>query len=368
LHQSRSTYYVANHANRNAALVFPMQSFVRLKKLFNSSANSLRIGRFQFADGGEATPKDSTLAFLKAARINQRLIGAFAYTHVQRGFYGAQYQHDTPKLNWTLMGAFPTRGAFQVDGWGLMKTAFAYASVTRQLPGTKMSAEWRLFGIYYDDWRDVLKVDNRPAAQRQVDANAIRMGTIGGHFLHSAQTQFGTTDLVFWTALQFGRWGALAHRAAAFDVEAGLQPPILKPVKPWLRFGYAYGSGDGDAKDGTHGTFFQVLPTPRQFALFPFYNMMNNEDIFGIFIARPWKPLTLKHESHWLRLASKDDLLYLGGGAFQPWTFGFPGRPSNGSRGLANVYDINADYALNAMTSLTAYWAYAVGRSVIANI
>jgi hypothetical protein len=363
-----ATYYAANRQSQNAAMLFPMQCFVRFKKLFGSTSNSLRVGRFQFADGGEATPKDPTLAIIKGSRINQRLIGTFTFTHVQRGFYGAQYQHDTPKLNWTLLGAFPTRGVFQTDGWGVMKTAFAYASVTRQLPGTKASAEWRLFGIYYDDWRTVLKVDNRPAAARQADANPIRMGTVGGHFLHSAQTRWGTTDVVLWTALQFGRWGALDQRAAAFDGEAGLQPLILKALKPWIRFGYTYGSGDGDPKDGTHGTFFQLLPTPRQFALFPFYNMMNNQDLFGIVILRPWKPLTLKHETHWLRLASKNDLWYLGGGAFQPWTFGFPGRPSNGSRGLANVYDINADYAFNAKTSLTVYWAYAVGHSVIANI
>lgn len=80
------------------------------------------------------------------------------------------------------------------------------------------------------------------------------------------------------------------------------------------------------------------------------------------------KALTLKHETHWLRLASSSDLWYAGGGAFQPWTFGFSGRPSNGAKGLANLYDINADYAINAKTSLTAYWGYAVGHSVIASI
>src|SRR6266849_3378067 len=233
-----------------------------------------------------------------------------------------------------------------------MKTAFAYASVTRQLPGAKTSAEWRLFGIYYDDWRNVLKVDSRPAAARQTDMNPIRMGTIGGHFLHSARTRLGTTDLVLWTALQFGRWGALDQRAAAFDVEAGLQPPILRPLKPWIRVGYTYGSGDGNPKDGINGTFFQVLPTPRQYALYPFFNMMNNVDRFGMLTVRPWKSLSLRHEFHALRLASRSDLWYLGGGAFQPWSFGFPGRPANNHTGLANVYDISADYAFNANVSM----------------
>lgn len=93
-------------------MIFPIQGYVRLKR-----PNSLRLGRFEFADGGEATPKNATLSILKRDRVNQRLIGQFTFTHVQHGFYGFHYQHDTPKFSWTLVGAFPTRGVFQVDGW-----------------------------------------------------------------------------------------------------------------------------------------------------------------------------------------------------------------------------------------------------------
>src|ERR1700720_2315562 len=78
----------------------------------------------------------------------------------------------------------------------LMKTAFAYASATRQLHGKSNSAEWRAFGIYYDDWRNILKTDNRTPAVRRADHNTIRIGRIGGHFLHSARTNGGTTDLL----------------------------------------------------------------------------------------------------------------------------------------------------------------------------
>ena len=363
-----AAYTVANRSNQNTAMLFPAQGFLRFKRLFGRQSDSIRLGRFQFADGGEVIPKDATIAAVKASRVHQRLLGNFTFTHVQRGFYGVHYQRDTPKLNWTVMASFPTRGVFQTDGWGVMKTALAYTSLTRQLPGPRKSAEWRLFGIYYDDWRGVLKSDNRAVAARQADLAPIRIGTMGGHLLHSARTSFGTTDLLFWTAFQFGKWGSLNQRAASVDVEAGLQPAILKLVRPWIRVGYTYGSGDGNPGDATHGTFFQILPTPRQFALFPFYNMMNNRDIFGILILRPRKALTVKHEIHWLGLASSSDLWYSGGGAFQPWTFGFSGRPANGGKGLANVYDINADYALNARTSVTAYWGYAVGHAAIAGI
>jgi len=44
--------------------------------------------------------------------------------------------------------------------------------------------------------------------------------------------------------------------------EAGWQAPAKTLWKPWFRAGVAYGSGDNDPKDGKHGTFFQILPTP----------------------------------------------------------------------------------------------------------
>jgi hypothetical protein len=94
--------------------------------------------------------------------------------------------------------------------------------------------------------------------------------------------------------------------------------------------------------------------------------MMNNEDLFGILMLRPGKALTLRSEFHDLRLASRDDLWYLGGGAFQPWTFGYQGRPSKNGSGLANLYDISADYVFSTHTSMTLYWGYAQGHSVIA--
>jgi alginate export protein len=80
--------------------------------------------------------------------------------------------------------------------------------------------------------------------------------------------------------VQTGSWGNLKQHAGAAVGEAGWQPPV-KVLKPWLSAGYSYGSGDDNPNDTRHGTFFQVLPTPRQYARFPFYNMMNNEDWYG---------------------------------------------------------------------------------------
>ena len=96
--------------------------------------------------------------------------------------------------------------------------------------------------------------------------------------------------------------------------------------------------------------------------------MMNNEDFYGTLNLHPTGKLLLRSEAHSLRLASVGDLWYLGGGAFQPQTFGYTGRPSNGSGSLASVWDISADYQITHAFGVTLYYAHAWGKGVIASI
>jgi hypothetical protein len=360
-----ASYFVSNARNENAAQIFPKQVFLRFKNLFGSQATSLRIGRFEFQDGSEVTAKNPTIGTIKRDRVHQRLIGPFVFTHVMRSFDGFHFVHNRPRINYTLIGAFPTRGVFQVDGWGWMKTGFAYASATGQTGAKRSTGEWRLFGIYYDDWRQVLKADNRSAAARTADRGNIRVGTYGGHYVHAVETGSGAFDVLGIAAGQFGKWGVLDQRASMVDVEAGYQPKVLPSVKPWIRAGYYRGSGDNDPNDKKHGTFFQILPTARPFARFPFFDMMNNEDRFTMLTLRPRKQLVLKSEQHFLRLANHNDLWYIGGGAFQPWSFGYQSRAASGARSLANLYDMSADLTLNAHFATTLYYGYADGKAAI---
>ena len=177
----------------------------------------------------------------------------------------------------------------------------------------------------------------------------------------------GNFDLVLWGALQNGSWGSQSQHAGAFITEAGWQLPV-RALQPWFSVGYSYGSGDGDPSNGRHSTFFQLLPTPRPYARFPFYNMMNNEDVYGTLNVRPASKLSLRTEAHALRLASASDLWYSGGGAFQPKTFGYTGRPSHGNRGLANVWDLSADYQITRSFSTTLYYGHAWGKGVVESI
>jgi hypothetical protein len=51
-----------------------------------------------------------------------------------------------------------------------------------------------------------------------------------------------------------------------------------------------------------------------------------------------------------------------------PQTFGYTGRPANGSRSLANVWDLSADYQVTRSFSATLYYDRPWGKSVIAKI
>jgi hypothetical protein len=363
-----ANYLVANDRNQNAAMIFPKQFYVRITQFGGSRAHQLKLGRFEFLDGSELTPRNAALPSVKSARVNQRLLGNFGWTHVGRSFDGVHYAYNKPWGNFTFVGAVPTRGVFQTDGWGWNKVAFGYAALTKPWGSGGHSAETRFLGLVYNDWRQVLKTDSRSLAARRADTGNIKIGTFGGHSLHAFTTGAGTVDLLVWGAAQMGAWGIQKHRAYAVDFEAGIQPKIWPKLKPWLRGGFYRGSGDNTAGDAIHGTFFQMLPTPRPFAKTPFFNMMNNQECFGILTLRPHSKLTVISEYHALRLTVGNDLWYSGGGAFQPWSFGYVGRATGGARSLANLYDVAAELRLNPHLTLAPYFGFAQGRAVMAAI
>jgi len=363
-----SNYLTANQGDRNNAMVFPRQLYVEFDRL-NGEKGHLKLGRFTFLDGSELAPKNATLATLKRDRVTQRLLGDFGFSDIGRSFDGLHYSYSSSSSdNVTIIAAVPTRGVFQVDGWGWNRVGFGYAAYTRDWGRGRHTADTRLFLIEYDDWRHVLKTDNRPLADRRGDTDNIRIDTFGGHTLHALETSAGTFNLMLWGAAQTGRWGFQRQRAGAIDAEAGVQPKFLPKLKPWLRGGFTWGSGDGNPKDNTHRTFFQLLPTPRPYARFPFFNMMNTEDAFGALILRPHAKVTVSSEFHSLRLSKANDLWYSGGGVFQPWTFGYSGRSTSGRRSLGNLYDTSLEYRMNRNLTLTGYFGYTQGLGVMGQI
>lgn len=361
-----ASYYVGSHNSNNTASIFAKQGYLKWKFAGRGWKQSVLLGRSEFFDGAEVTPKNTTLASLKKDRVAQRLIGNFGFTDVGRSFDGGVYAAEKGRNNLTLFASRPTRGVFQVDGWGETNTEIYYGAWTHQTGGGNNSGDLRVFGVGYHDGREnVLKTDNRPQAVRAADRGTISIGTAGAHYIHAIKTRAGTVDALLWGVLQGGSWGTLTQRSGAYALEGGWQPTVLPGLRPWLRGGFNYGSGDSNPNDGEHGTFFQIAPTTRQYARFPFFNMMNTRDTFGELVLRPGKKLVVRTDVHSLALSNRNDLTYQGGGVFQPWTFGFIGRPSNGGKGLATLYDISADYTMNRHVALGTYYAHASGKSVL---
>ncbi len=359
-------YYAANHNHTNVANGFVKQAFLNFKQL---GPAALKIGRFEYFDGLEVKPKDPLLATVVQTRISSRLISNFAFTAVQRTFDGVQLSANAGANNFTFFGGRPTQGVFQVKGMDELDVDTYYGAYTRSVSAGESSGQFRLFAIGYIDHRTrILKTDNRPSAIRAADFGKIEIATWGADYVHVFNTpSAGKFDVLAWGAIQTGSWGSQSQHAGSFVGEAGWQPPV-RVLKPWASVGYSWGSGDKNPNDSRHGTFFQDLPTPRQYARFPFYNMMNNEDWYGTLNLKPTSKLGLRSELHALRLASASDFWYTGGGAFQPSTFGYTGRPSNGNRGLANVWDASGDYQFTRMLSATLYYGHAWGKGVISSI
>jgi hypothetical protein len=109
------------------------------------------------------------------------LIGYVGYSVVMRSLDGLQFAYSNGPWTFTALSAIPTRGVFQVDGWGWVKTPVTYVALTRQSEIGSAKAEWRVFGIYYNDDRPVVKTDNRSAAAKATDFGGINIGTYGGH-------------------------------------------------------------------------------------------------------------------------------------------------------------------------------------------
>ncbi len=360
-----SNYFGANQRDRNPAMVFPKQAFVSLHGFGPDQSHSLKLGRFDFNEGSEVTPNNATLAAVKRTRIQQRLIGSFGWSHVGRSYNGFVYAYDRPSANVTVAAAIPGRGVFQVDGWGFTKTGFGYAALTLPFRDT---AEVRFFGIYYQDWRPLAKTDNRPVEIRGNDRGNLRLWTGGGHLIAAHQSSAGTMDFLTWFAGQTGDWANQEHSGLAYAVEGGFQPKVLPSLKPWIRAGVFQSTGDGNPNDDEHRTFFQILPTPRIYARFPFFNLMNLEDYFAELILRPHAKVLLRADVRSLQLSQSKDLWYAGGGAFNPWVFGYAGRPSFGGKGLATLFDLSVDVKASGNLTLSGYYAFARGKSVMRNI
>ncbi len=360
--------YYAHRGKENYYNIFIKQGFIRFKN-FLQTGISLKAGRFEYIDAMEVEYNNPKVMWLKKIRLAERLIGPFGWSAFTRSFDGVELVLDKTKYNITAMASYPTQGGFENDVQHQMDDiTLVSATLTVKYNQLIPHTESRLFYFFYDDDRDIPKVDNTPAGSG-LNKGEIEVHTLGFHLLNTLDTGPGVADFLLWGVYQFGDWGKLEHKAWALDVEAGFQF-IRLPAKPWLRMGCFVSSGDSSPSDGDHETFYQLIPTARKYALSPFYNLMNNEDFFLQLILKPHKKLLIRADMHFLRLNDSSDMWYMGAGPTRESgkIFGYIGRPSFGSADLAEVLDIMVVFTFNKHVSFNAYYGHVWGDDVIENI
>jgi hypothetical protein len=357
------TYYAANNSNAYPAAASFRQGFLRYH--LHEDAGAACIGRFEFFEGQEMAARDASLRWLQNNRVAQRLVGNFGFSNGQRSFDGMEVKLGGASWDVTAMAGRATQGVFNMNANPELNVDIQYLSFSRYLT---QHVFVRGFGVGYHDGRTgIAKTDNRTTAARALDHSNIRIGTYGGDIVAAIPAGKTTVDFLLWGAGQSGRWGVLEHSAGAIAVEGGIKLNAVAST-PWLRGGYFRSTGDDNPNDGKHNTFFQMLPTPRVYARDPFYNLMNSTDTFVQMVDNPGKKVEIRSDLHFLQLTSKQDFWYQGGGAFDNKVFGYTGRPSGGKASFSSLFDVSADYALTPQVSVTAYYAHAYGKTVIAAI
>ncbi len=133
-----------------------------------------------------------------------------------------------------------------------------------------------------------------------------------------------------------------------------------------MRVGLNSGSGDPDPDDGDHETFFQMLPTAWLYAQFPFYNMMNNQDVFVQWIVAPHPKVDVRLDFHWLRVNESQDLVYAYGGATNDTVFGYVGTPiPGGFEDLAYLTHLMVSVKPFNHLAFNFFYAHAFGQDII---
>jgi len=255
----------------------------------------------------------------------------------------------------------PTQGGFEESANLTMpRIQVASASWTRKSP----TSEWQVFGQMYRDRRTTMaRPDNTGSLDVPVD---VTIGALGGSFARVSPTRSGELDVVLWGAGELGDWYGQSQRAASVAIEAGHRWTNTS-LRPWIRGGYSYASGDRDPLDNHHGTFFQMLPSSRKYALSAAYTHMNLRDAFVQAWIEPAR-FSARVEAHRLDLASAADLWYQGSGATASNParfFGFSGRAANGASSLGTIIESVAAVPIKRFWSINGYVGTMWGGEVV---
>ncbi len=363
-----AAYFSESQFTTSPSNVFLKQAYLNLKfAQLGLPGMFLKVGRFELLDGMDYKTDDDRFNGLKLSRVSQRLIGPIGFTHITRDFDGFSAVYDKTAVNLTVSGVRPTQGGLNIQAQDeITAINLLYTALTSKKDKLLPDTEGRLFYIYYGDDRNTQVVDNRPVTDRPfLNQQNLAIHTLGTHLLMLKPVGSNSIDGLLWGAYQFGNWTDQTQQAWSVDAEAGYQWGKL-PFKPWLRAVYSLSSGDDNPGDGKHKTFFEILPSTRAYAKFPYFSLMNLQDAFVEMIVAPTQKIKVAIDLHHLSLANSNDLFYAGVGATsRSGSFGYQGRSSGGNSNVGELVDISFTQTLNKQVSWGAYYAHAFGGNVL---
>lgn len=325
-------------------------------------------GRLSRAASTETPSGDATIDRLVATELNGRLLGDMEWSFYQRAWDGVRGGVRRGGLGATITAALPTQGTFEESANLPMDRVRVAAAELTLAPGTLVPrTRVEVFGIGYDDTRPVTaRPDNSGREPRRAD---IRVWTAGASAVGAYPWRWGVSDIAGWAAGQAGAWYELSHRAVAATGAAGHRFTGL-PWRPWLRVGTAYASGDTNATDGAHGTFFPMLPSGDRVSRLNAYALMNVVDHWAALELQPHRALDVTASVRRVALATSADRWYQGSGATLRLGnyFGFQGRASRGGSTIGTVVDGTATWHPVRWWTLRAFAGRIAGGDVVTRL
>lgn len=304
----------------------------------------LEAGRLSRAASTETPSGDATIDRLVADEVNGRLLGDMEWSFYQRAWDGVRGGVTRGGVAATVTAVLPTQGTFEESANLPMDRVRVAATEVTIAPGT-LVPKTRLvaFAIGYDDTRRTsARPDNSGRTPLAAD---IRVWTVGGSAVGAYPSRWGTSDAAWWIAWQSGAWYELSHRAVAATGALGHRF-TRAPWRPWLRVGVAYASGDDNAIDGRHATFFPMLPSGDRVSRLNAYALMNVVDRWASLEVQPHRTLDISGSVRRVGLASGADRWYQGSGATLRLGnyFGFQGRNARGGTSIGTVMEAAATW------------------------
>ncbi len=345
---SGAFYFAASGVNYSYQLY---TSGISARVKWASGRRSLTFGRMPFSSGQGVVLNE---------RLSSRLIGNFEASLYQRRFDGARFDASGSRWRLTTAAFVPTQGGYEEStNLSMPRVQVGVAEVTTRRTHDQLQA----FAYGYRDRRaSAAVVDNSGSLDRPVQ---ITIATLGASYARVAPVGTGQLDALAWFALQAGDWYGRPHRAASVAGETGVRWSGARG-RPWLRAGYLWASGDKDPADGTHATFFPMLPSSQQYAASSVYTQMNLRDLFAQLLFEP-PHVHARLEVHRLGVASGADLWYQGSGATasRDRFFGYSGRFAAGGRSLGTIVEGAVEVPIRDAWSIRAYAAHMWSGDVV---